>query len=226
MKPWTRKEYEENLRRLATEAFKHHDVCREVGPGHWRIKREGESFYWADIVVLGGGSGVAVWGDIEAVVFAYGHAKTFRGTLGWISGWNLSYQQEKAAIGMTGVGDTTTDDAVAIEDVRFLIEQYREDRDWDAVELWDQHDYFRYDDHDEVRFQDQEHIQTLNEAIRQLRRGHPVELVRHFLFDSGDFETEDICHIGEVVAPRVAYAVGAINRLVEILEEKEKEEAA
>jgi hypothetical protein len=225
VRPRTRKEYEENLRRVATEAFKDHDTWIRFSETHYQIRRQGDGCYWADIVVLGGGRGVAVWGDIEACVFAYAHAKTAREALAWISGWNLSYQREKAAIGMTSIGDTTTDDAVAIEDVRFLIEQYREDRDWDAVALWDQRDYFRYDDHNEVRFQDQEHIQTLNEAICQLRHGHPVELVRGFLFDSGHFEAEDIYHIGDVVAPRVAYAVAAVNRLCELLGMKGKEAA-
>jgi hypothetical protein len=217
MKPQTRKEYEENLIRLATEAFKDHDTFIRFSAEHYQIRRQTDGCYWADIVVLGGGRGIAVWGDIEACVFAYAHASTVKDALTWLSGWNLSYQREKAAIGMTNIGDRVMDPDVAIEDVRFLIEQYRQDRDWDAVELWEQREYFRYDDHEEVAFQAQEHIQTLNEAIDQLRYGEPVELVRHFLFDSGHFEAEDIYHIGDVVAPRVAYAVAAINRLCELL---------
>jgi hypothetical protein len=224
MKATTRKEYEENLKRLATEAFKEHDTLTEVGPGHWRIKsKEKGSIYWAEIVVMSGA--IAVWGDIDTCVFAYCPYKEPRHALSWMSGWNLSYQREKAAIGMSNIGDTTTDNAVAIEDIRWLIEQYEEDRDGDAVEMWEQRDYFRYEGDSGFSFEEQEHVDTLKEAISQLRRGDLVELVRDFLFQSGVFEAEDIYHIGNVVDPRVAYAVAAITRLYEMLKERDREAA-
>jgi hypothetical protein len=224
MKPMTRKEYEENLRRLSAEAFKSHDTVTEVGPGHWRIRRKGESFYWAEIVVMTGA--IAVWGDIDACTFAYCPYKEPRRALSWISGSHLGYLREKAAIGMSNIGDTTTDDAVAIEDIRYLIEQYQEDADCDGVEMWEQRDYFRYGGDEEIHKEERERIDTLKEAIRELRRGDPVELVRNSLYDCCLFEAEDIYHIGDVVDPRVAYAAAAISRLNEMLKERDEEEAA
>lgn len=194
MKPTSRKDYEENLRRLAVQAFAQHDVLTTVGPGHWRIKNSKNGHHWADIVVLGMG-GIAVWGDIEAVVFAYGPRREApEDVIAWLAGSALGYAREKASIGMTGIGDRTEDAEVAL---------------WDVLA--------------ELEHEDGPHAVALRRAADDLRRGDPVESVRNELFDAG-LDGEVAGSIGEVVAPRVVYALEAVNRLHEMLKARSRED--
>jgi len=101
------REYDANLRRLAQEAFSHHQI-RERGSGRWTIasrSKENPAQWqwccWAEIIVLRGGK-LLVHGDIEHVLFAqYTDSSDPEAVLRWMGKHtDLGYYvHQKAKIG-------------------------------------------------------------------------------------------------------------------------------
>jgi len=198
----TLREYEDNLKRLARRAFEHHNRLKQVGHGHWKVWNEGETcHFWYEVVVLAN-TAVCVWGDIEGVIFAYGGGKGNdpERVVRWIAGSNLSYAREKAAIGMSNIGDTTDSDEVA---------------------LWELYQYLKDQAEEGVGTKMGEEGYEVAQAIDIIEHGGGVHGARQHLYDHG-VDCEFVSSLGVVISPRVVYALEAVNRLVKMLDRWEE----
>lgn len=206
---WTKE-----LQVLAKEAFAEHQM-KEVGPGHWRIQRPGEQQYWADIAVMGNVA-LSVWGDIDGCFFAYcSGAKSPEGVVAWMGTADACYYgRQKAHIGMGGpelVDDYV--DEVALYDLDTCLAQKEEEHepeDWSEPRGDGPSPQMTYTD-------------AFGEARERIGRGEHMSIVHNELMDElRDIEPdayEWVYSIGQVTSVRVIYALAAVARLHELLQQ-------
>lgn len=183
-----------------------------IGPGHWRIRRPDSGQFWADIVVMG--QGLAVWGDIEACVFAY-HSGSPEELVAWVAGMRLdSYAMEKAQIGM-GAAMTRFVDNVAVHDLRQRLKDAEEEFDdaW-AEERWNSAGVLQPTP--KAIFKN-----AIVGAIEGIKMGWPGPETHRYVYERVSDVDPDawewVEDIGMVLAPRVICAVAAVRRLHELL---------
>ena len=199
---WMKEKWEK-----AKEAFSEHQITKKL-PGHWQIKRPGESVLWADIAVMGG-VGLAVWGDIDGCFFAYcSGAKSTEDVVAWLGAPPNpdigGYCREKAHIGMGGhelVEEYSSE--VALHDLHYYADDIKEHYD---EEEWN-----------EPRRGQSTIGETYNEAfsdaIDMINNGEDVRYVQRRLHE--DIMNEDqeayewVYSIGRVTSTRVIFAVAS-----------------
>lgn len=207
----------EKRQQQAKEDFSRHEV-KEIGPGHWRLARpagdqDGGQF-WCDVVVMAN-VGLAVWGDIEGCFFAYcSGAKTPEQVVAWMANADVSYYgRQKAHIGMSG-GELVDEYVaeVAHHDLHQALVQRREEygeKEWDA------------EDGPKGLYED-----LFAETGVAIDRGEPIEDVLRELCDDlmrdgvDDTPYEWVFSIGCVTSCRVIYALAAVARLHELLQDE------
>jgi len=195
---------------LAREAFETH-VMKVVGPGHWRIKRPNRQQFWTDIVVMGN-VGLAVWGDIDGMFFAYySGAQRPEQLVHWMAKADpCSYGREKASIGSGGpeLVDEYVDE-VAIYDLHERLE--------DAQNEYDEEEWEKIKE---------EYTDAIHSAIERVQYGDSIPLVHMSLHDDIQ-ELDPDCWewlggIGRVPSVRLIYALAAVRRLWELITEQEE----
>lgn len=202
----------------AKAAFALHEM-KVIGPGHWRIQNPHESSMWADIVVMAN-VGLAVWGDIEGCFFAYcSGAKTPEQVVAWMANADVGYYgRQKAHIGIGGAElvDQYVDE-VAHHDLHQALKHREEEHD---SETWiEQRPGV---DAPSVKEIYEEAFLETGEAID---RGEPIEGVLRELCDTlmrervDDTPYEWVFSIGRVTSCRVIYALKAVARLHELLQD-------
>lgn len=94
----------QRIRAMYDKSVKDHVILRrhiqDESHASFVIGRPGESHYQSEIVVLSWGH-LLVHGDVDAVIFGRCSYKGWRQVLGWMSGDNYDYAEEKASIGST-----------------------------------------------------------------------------------------------------------------------------
>jgi hypothetical protein len=207
--------------RQARSMFKHHRMT-EVGPGHWRLRNKKEPcFYWCDIVVMGG-CGLAVWGDIEGMFFSYySGAKRPEELVYWMANADPGYYgRQKAHIGMSGpeLVDEYVDE-VAIYDLRQHLKWTKDGMGYE----WD--DSIEGGPYGTTTV-GSEYTEAINNAIESIEQGQDLTLVKNELYDAlmgVDTDAwEWLGSIGRVPSSRLIYCLSAVRRLGQLLRAKEK----
>lgn len=188
-----------------------------VGPGHWRIYRPDSSAFWTQIVAMG--PGLAVWGDIDACVFAF-HSGKPEVLVSWIAGSEGSYLLEKARIGM-GYPMVDFVPEVAVYELRQRLKDAEEefDEDWEKRRIIGlPHPWAPQDG----SFSPKEVMtEAVSEAIDAAQRGEPAEVVHRELYEGVSKVDQDawewVGDIGMVMSSRVIYAAAAVRKLHELL---------
>lgn len=208
--------------REARECFETHTM-KEVGPGHWHMRRKKDSCFWCDIAVLGG-VGLVVWGDIQGLIFSYySCAKKPEELVHWMAKFDPYYYcRQKASIGMGG--DEYVDeyeDDVAIYDLRQHLKEVKEgytEEEWfGPVSPENQFTKTIADIYTEA----------VNDAIGSINCGENLqEVIRDFADDIKEIDSdawEWLGSIGRVPSCRLIWCLAAIERLSQLLSEEEKE---
>jgi len=193
------RQWVEKLGEQADEAFQDHQV-QVIGPGHWLIRRPTDGPFWTHIVTMG--SGLAVWGDIDACVFAYSSGEPEQ-LVAWMADASYSYGREKAQIG-TGCGVDHFEPSVAIYDLRQKLADAPEcyGETWPEIEA--------------------DYTDAIEEAISLTEAGEPFVVMQANLVDNLERIDQDawewVLGIGMVPSPRVIYALAAVRCLHRLLQ--------
>lgn len=208
---WMKKQQER-----AKLGFAQHEM-KEIGPGHWRLKKPGTGNLWCDIVVMGD-VGLAVWGDIEGCFFSYySGAKDPKELVAWMGRADVSYYgRQKAHIGMNS-GELVDEyvDEVALYDLAQALKQREEE--------YDEEGWVGPCPGVEAPSVKEVYEEAFQEATGAIRRGEHMKNVLdelcHTLMQAGVEDTpyEWVYSIGRVTSCRVIYALAAVARLHELL---------
>lgn len=201
----SRVEWEQRAERQAAVSFACHEM-NVVGPGHWALQRPNDSAFWAHVVVMN--TGVGVWGDIPACVFAY-HTGVPEKLVSWVAGMSIGeYAVEKASTGM-GSLEAATDwaSSVAVFDLRQKLEEDRE-----AHSVLNDLEYRR---------ERHAYVEAIRNAIETVQgETTKSEWNSELIDDLYHFDSEAwewVIGIGEVTSLRVIYALAAVKRLHALL---------
>jgi len=211
--------------KMARSAFKNHKMA-VIGPGHWRLKRPEDGCFWCDIVVMGG-CGLAVWGDIDGCFFAYySGAKRPEELVHWMGQADIWYYgHQKACIGMGGkdIVDEHVDE-VAIYDLRQKLKCAKEEfgDEWDGSISDIRRHGTAWGD---TTIKDK-YTKSIEDAIRSIQYGNHLVLVKNELFECLQVIEPDAWewmeNIGKVPSVRLIYALTAVRRLSQILARKDR----
>lgn len=213
-KPKDGRVWMDEIQAQAKADFAQHKM-KEIGPGHWHIRKPDTGIFWCDIVVMGN-VGLAVWGGIEGCFFSYySGAKGPRQLVAWMGNADVGYYgKQKAHIGMGG-GELVEEyvDEVALYDLDQALEQREEEydpEDWNEPRSDGPSPRMIYTD----AFSDVRAVVNNGEDIR----GALAELC-DTLMRAGVDDTpyEWAFSIGQVTSCRVIYALAAVSRLNELL---------
>lgn len=204
----------------AAESFATHRV-REAGHARWLIMKphaDGgwDNIFWTEIVVLEGGH-LLVHGDTDCVMFGIhpeaplrGGRESWRAVVRWMGCRKRPddhYFLEKAHIGMGGDALTEVYDPESMrEDIDGLIADYR--RDLDDLEP-------------EAKAEHLSVIEALEEERGNIGE-RPPDAIRESIYDV--IEDSESLPEGTVVSTRMVYAHAALQRLVALFEEEEKQD--
>jgi hypothetical protein len=192
----------------ARKDFKNHKLLTEVGPGHWRISQVDTNMYWCDVVVMGG-VGLAVWGDIDGCFFSYySGAESPEELVYWIGDADIGYYgRQKARIGTGGLMDEYIDE-VAIYDLYQRLKCAKDEfgDEWEEV--------------------GEKYTSAIEDAVKNIRNGYPVSDAKKGLYDDISELDQDVWEwlgsVGKVPSIRLIYAMTAVRRLAQLLRQKAK----
>lgn len=179
----------ENLQALAEKAFENHQLVKKEDR-RWLLRKPGSGFCWVEILLLRAGR-VFIHGDISPTLFGTYSGETEMGALNWIAHMHNDpgYAKEKARVGLDTAPVTVYDTDVARSDLNDLIERYEEDGCPFIDELRD------------IVGNDLTYQSDVQEAVYRVT------------------EDAEILNFGECIAPRIVYAIYAVRKLLELLEE-------
>lgn len=245
--------YLKHLEALAKDDFKNHQLRkssdgrwviqkRNEKHGHW------EGFYWTEIINLDG-AGLLVHGDISPCLFKYYSGdKHVTSRVRWIANSGIDYIEQKFSIGMDDQDVCRTFDSdVAIWEIeghiRDRVHDICEEMDYETPDIEvgryelkftiteDLRDWDAENNEDDVLRSDieaDEEIEALLNARRRATNGDAWQSIQYDLYEdlckAGDTDCgEYVFKIGIVPDARLFYAREACRKLVELLDEKEKE---
>lgn len=183
-----------SLTREAENVFKNH-ILSYASEERWVIRRTESSMFRAEVIKLGRNK-LLVHGDISPVIFAYYSGEGKEGILHWVARMKNSwgYAREKASIGMDNVGVTVYDADVASSDIQEYIDGILEENEEESCT-------------DIV-----EELRSLKQKTDSRPPGYIWQEFYEINRSDPDFEPP-----GEVIAPRIVYAVYAVRKLVDLL---------
>lgn len=201
----SRRERLDGICELAEVAFSEHEL-QEANQRSWFLKKPGTSVYWVEIVALRGNA-ILIHGDIGATIFQRWSGKPWpMGALRWVGRMVNSpgYAIEKAAYAGkdTHLGaEEVWDRDMAKRDIYHLIQRIK--TDW-IIDEWSL----------------EEHKDTVIKLKKLLILGLddlcPDEVSREIYEITRDGE---LCDVGRCIRARVVYAIYAVRKLLDILEE-------
>jgi len=205
--PMSSDEWETMMIADADKLFAEHTMD-ELGHGWWKLRSKSGQL-WCEIAVMANRC-LAVWGDIDGVFFAnYSGMEVPSQLVFWIANGSLDHAEEKASIGMTGIGTKQFVSRVARDDIKFQLDM--------APESYGEDTWAEIGDDYTAAIRDAEDVIGLDGDGREVH-----DTLYRGLMNS-DIEPdawEWIYDVGMVPSDRVIMAYAAVSRLADIIRER------